>query len=547
MIDKTTTNFIHEKIEADLLSGKIKKVITRFPPEPNGHLHIGHAKAIFLDFETAKKYNGDCHLRFDDTNPETEDDEFVKSIQKDIKWLGYDWGKNIYWASNYFDQMYSYAVKLIQIGCAYVCNLSKEEFKNYRGIPSKDGKNPPNRNMSISENLDIFEKMKDGVFEEGDYVLRAKIDMTSPNLHLRDPAIYRIKKIFHHNTGNKYNIYPMYDFAHCIEDSIENITHSLCTLEFEVHRPLYDWILEKLELYKPQQIEFARLNISYMVMSKRLLSELVENNHVNSWDDPRLPTISGMRRRGFSSAAIIDFCKTIGCTKFDSLTEIELLENFVRNDLNEKSYRRMAVLNPIKLTIINYPNNKKEILKILNHPHNDSLGYREVPFCNELYIEKDDYMEDAPNKFKRFSIGKEVRLRGSYCVTCKEVKKDTDGNVIEILCTYDPETLGKNPPDGRKVKGIVHWVSVKDSSDAEIRVYDRLFTVPNPLHDKNKNFKEFINKNSLKIIKGKIEKSLKKAKPLDKFQFERIGYFCADDDYTKSYPIFNQTISLRGK
>jgi len=547
MTDKTTTNFIHDKIEADLLSGKIKKVITRFPPEPNGHLHIGHAKAIFLDFETAKKYNGTCHLRFDDTNPEAEDDEFVKSIQQDIKWLGYDWGKNIFWASDYFDQMYSYAVKLIEMGYAYVCNLSQEEFKKYRGIPTEYGQNPPNRNMSISENLDIFKKMKDGFFNEGDYVLRAKIDMTSPNLHLRDPAIYRIKKIPHHNTGSKYNIYPMYDFAHCIEDSIEKITHSLCTLEFEVHRPLYDWILEKLELYKPQQIEFARLNISYMIMSKRLLNELVDNHYVNSWDDPRLPTISGMRRRGFTPKAIINFCKTVGCTKFDSLTEIELLENFVRNDLNEISVRRMAVLDPIKLTIINYPNNKKEILKILNHPHNDSLGYREVPFRNELFIEREDYMDDAPNKFKRFSVGREVRLRGSYCVTCKEVKKDSYGNVKEIICTYDPETLGKNPSDGRKVKGIVHWVTVKDSSDAEIRIYERLFTVSNPLNDKNKNFKEFINENSLKIIKGKIEKSLQTVNPSDKFQFERIGYFCADKDYTKAYPIFNQTISLRGK
>lgn len=546
MKHEKTTNFIHEKIDSDLSSGKINKVITRFPPEPNGYLHIGHAKAIYLDFETALKYNGECHLRFDDTNPSAEEKKYVDSIIEDIKWLGYSWGKNIFWASDYFDQMYSYALKLIEMGCAYVCNLSQDEFKNYRGIPTKNGINPPNRDKSVSENIEIFKKMKEGLYNEGDFVLRAKINMNSPNLHLRDPAIYRIKKATHHNTGDKYNIYPMYDFAHCIEDSIEKITHSLCTLEFEVHRPLYDWILEKLDLYKPQQIEFARLNITYMVMSKRLLSELVNDNYVNGWDDPRLPTISGMKRRGFTAKSIKNFCSALGCTKFDSLTEIELLENYVRNDLNENSFRRMAVLNPIKLTIINYPSEKQEILKILNHPHDDSLGYREVPFSRELFIEKNDYMDDAPNKFKRFTKGREVRLRGSYCVTCNEVIKDDDGNILELLCTYDPDTLGKNPSDGRKVKGIVHWVSSSSCLDAEIRIYDKLFTIPNPLENKNKNFKEFFNKESLKIVNAKIEPSLQNVNPLEKFQFERIGYFCSDYDHTSNKPVFNQTLSLKG-
>lgn len=542
--NKTSTNFIHEIIEADLKSKKVKSVVTRFPPEPNGYLHIGHAKAIHLDFGTAKKYNGICHLRFDDTNPSAEDERFVKSIQDDIKWLGYDWNENIFWASNYFEKMYEYALQLINKGLAYICDLSQDEFKNYRGIPTISGKEPPGRNRSIEENISLFKKMKNGEFNDGEYVLRAKIDMNSPNLHLRDPALYRIKHGQHYNTGNKYCIYPMYDFAHCIEDSIEGITHSLCTLEFEVHRPLYDWILTSLDIHHPKQIEFARLNITFMVMSKRRLLELVQNNDVNGWDDPRLPTISGMRRRGYTPASIRNFCEEVGCTKYESFTEISLLENFVRQDLNKTSSRAMAVLNPVKLIIENYPEDKEEILEILNHPKNEDFGKRKVPFSKEIFIDQEDFMENAVNKFKRLSIGKEVRLRGAYCIKCHDIEKDNNGNIKIIKCTYDPETLGKNPSDGRKVKGIIHWVSSNHSKTAEIRLYDRLFTEQNPLDLKDK-FKKSINPNSLKIINAQIEPSLINVNPGDKFQFERVGYFCADTDFLKESPIFNLTISLR--
>ena len=545
-INKKNSNFIHEIIENDLSSNTIKKVITRFPPEPNGYLHIGHAKAIHLDFGTAQKYQGKCHLRFDDTNPEAEDQKYVSAIQEDIKWLGYDWEGNLFWASNYFDQMYEYANQLIKQKKAYVCELSKEEFKEYRGSPTQAGKEPPGRSRSIDENLNLFKKMKNGDFNEGTYVLRARIDMSSPNIHLRDPAIYRIKHINHHNTGDQYCIYPMYDFAHCIEDSIEKITHSLCTLEFEVHRPLYEWILDTLDIYKPRQIEFSRLNISYMVMSKRLLLELIKNKYVNDWDDPRLPTISGMRRRGYTPKAIRDLCEEVGCTKFESITEIELLENFVRHDLNETSPRAMAVLDPIKLIIENYPENKIEYLQIANHPKYESFGFREVPFGKEVYIEREDYMDDAPNKFKRFSLGREVRLRGSYCVKCNEVKRDSKGNIHTIIGTYDSKTLGANPEDGRKIRGPVHWVSTQHATDAEIRLYDRLFTCENPQIGKDENYDKFINPDSLIIKKAKIEYSLLKAKIGDRFQFERVGYFCADKEFLSENPIFNQTISLRG-
>ena len=545
MTAEISTHFIHEKIEADLASNKIETIITRFPPEPNGYLHIGHAKAIHLDFGTALKYRGRCHLRFDDTNPSAEDEHYVHAIQEDIHWLGYDWGDHLYWASSYFDQMEIYARQLIEKGSAYVCNLSQDEFKSYRGIPTEPGCEPPGRALSIQENIALFDQMKKGDFAEGTYVLRARIDMKSPNLHMRDPAIYRIKHAKHHHTGDNYHIYPMYDFAHCIEDSIECITHSLCTLEFEVHRPLYEWILNELNLYRPQQIEFARLNITYMVMSKRKLLQLVEENYVTGWDDPRLPTLSGMRRRGFTPTAIRNLCTQVGCTKFESLTEIERLEACVRDDLNETSPRAMAVLDPIKLIIENYPENQTEELKIVNHPQNESFGTRTVPFTRECYIEREDYMDDAPNKFKRFTVGREVRLRGAYCVTCTRVEKNAAGEIIALYGTYDPETRGVNPPDGRKVRGTIHWISTAHACDAEIRLYDRLFTTENPLADKTTEFTKFLNSDSLQTIQAKLEPSLAKAAPADRFQFERVGYFCADLDHTSEKAIFNRTLTLR--
>jgi glutaminyl-tRNA synthetase len=542
---ETTTNFIHDIIDADLASGKRTEIVTRFPPEPNGYLHIGHAKAICLDFGTAEKYNGRCHLRFDDTNPEAEDEEYVNAIKEDVKWLGFDWGENLFWASTYFDTMYDYAVQLIKKGKAYVCELTQDEFKDYRGIPTEPGKEPPGRERSVEENLELFEKMKNGGLEDGACVLRAKIDMTSPNLHLRDPALYRIKRATHHNTGDTWCIYPMYDFAHCIEDSIEGVTHSMCTLEFEVHRPLYDWILETLEVFQPQQVEFSRLNLTYTVMSKRKLLELVQENLVYGWDDPRMPTLGGMRRRGFTPEAIRKLCTIVGCTKVESISEVELLESCVRDDLNENSLRAMAVIDPIKVIIENYPADLEETFEVANHPQKEEEGKRTVPFSRELWIERTDYKDDAPNKFKGFTLGREVRLRGAYLAICTEVIKDADDNVTELRCTYDPETKGGSAPDGRKVKSTIHWVSVKHAIDAEVRNYDRLFTVENPLADKEKDFKDFLNPDSLKIIAAKLEPGLAKAAPGTRYQFERVGYFCADKDHTKDAPIFNRTLTLR--
>ncbi len=539
-------NFIHDIIDADLESGKVSEIVTRFPPEPSGYLHIGHAKAICLDFGIAQKYHGRCHLRLDDTNPEAEAEEYVKAIQDDIRWLNYDWGEGFFQASNYFEIMYKYAVRLIQKGSAYVCGLSQEEFKTCRGTPDQPGHTPPGRNRSVKENLDLFEQMKSGEFEDGAFVLRARIDMASPNLHLRDPAIYRIKHATHHNTGDRWCIYPMYDFAHCIEDSIEGVTHSLCTLEFEVHRPLYNWILSELEIYRPQQIEFARLNITYTITSKRKLLELVSTGLVSGWDDPRMPTLCGMRRRGFTPAAIRSFCALIGCTKFESITEIEQLESCVCDDLNKTSPRAMAVLDPIKLVIENHPRDQVEYFEIANHPQNESYGTRSVPFTRELFIEHDDYMDDAPNKFKRFSIGREVRLRGAYCVTCTAVEKDANGRVQKIICTKDPETHGTNPPAGRKVRGTVHWVSAKHAVTADIRMYDRLFNCANPLADKETDFRKHINADSLKMVQAKLEPVLAAAVAGDRFQFERVGYFCADKDHTTARPVFNRTLTLRG-
>ncbi len=544
--EEIKTNFIHDIIDADLASGKRTQIVTRFPPEPNGYLHIGHAKAICLDFGTAEKYNGKCHLRFDDTNPEAEDEEYVQAIQDDIKWLGFDWGENLFWASNYFDQMYTYAVELIQKGKAYVCELSQEEFKDYRGIPTEPGKEPPGRQNSIEENLALFEKMKNGDFEDGACVLRARIDMASPNLHLRDPALYRIKRAHHHNTGDTWCIYPMYDFAHCIEDSIEGVTHSMCTLEFEVHRPLYDWILQTLEIFQPQQIEFSRLNLTYTVMSKRKLLELVNEKLVNGWDDPRMPTLCGMRRRGFTAAAIRNFCGILGATKVESISEIELFESIVRDDLNATSPRAMAVLDPIKVILENYPEGQTETFELPNHPKKEELGTRTVPFSRELFIERSDYIDVPPNnKYKGFFVGREVRLRGAYLATCTAVEKDAEGNVVAITCTYDPETKGGSAPDGRKVKGTIHWVSAKHAVDAEIRNYDRLFSAENPLADKEKDFKEFIDPQSLDVSSAKIEPVLAQAAPGARFQFERIGYFCADLDHTPEAPVFNRTLTLR--
>lgn len=540
-----TTNFIHDVIEADLASGKRDTIVTRFPPEPNGYLHIGHAKAIHLDFGTAEKYGGRCHLRFDDTNPTAEDVEYVEAIKEDVRWLGYDWGEHLYWASSYFDTMYEYAVRLIQKGKAYVCELSQDEFKTYRGIPTEPGKEPPGRARTIAENLDLFERMKNGEFEDGCFVLRARIDMTSPNLHLRDPALYRIKHAHHHNTGDTWCIYPMYDFAHCIEDSIEQVTHSMCTLEFEVHRPLYDWILRELEVFQPQQLEFSRLNLTYTVMSKRKLLELVNEGLVLGWDDPRMPTLCGMRRRGFTPAAIKKLCNIVGCTKVESVSEVELLESCVRDDLNETSMRAMGVLDPIKVVIENYPEAQEEEFEVPNHPQKEEAGTRKIPFSRELWIERTDYMDDAPNKFRGFTLGREVRLRGAYLATCERVEKDANGNVTTLFCTYDPETRGGSAPDGRKVRSTIHWVSAPHAIKAEIRVYDRLFSHENPAGVKDTDFKAFLNPDSLQITTAQLEPGLASAKPGDRYQFERVGYFCADLDHSEEKPIFNRTLTLR--
>jgi glutaminyl-tRNA synthetase len=543
--DVKITNFIHDIIDADLASGKRTEVVTRFPPEPNGYLHIGHAKAICLDFGTAAKYNGRCHLRFDDTNPEAEDEEYVQAIQKDIQWLGFDWGDHVYWASNYFDTMYDYAVRLIKKGKAYVCDLTQDEFKDYRGAPTRPGKEPPGRERSVEENLALFEKMKNGEFEDGACILRAKIDMTSPNLHLRDPAIYRIKRATHHNTGDQWCIYPMYDFAHCIEDSIEGVTHSMCTLEFEVHRPLYDWILEELDVFRSRQYEFSKLNLTYIVLSKRRLLQLVNEGLVSGWDDPRMPTLCGMRRRGFTAEAIKKLCAIVGCTKFEGITEIEQFESIARDDLNENSLRAMAVVDPIKVVIENYPEDLEEEFEVPNHPQKEEEGKRKVPFSRELWIERTDYMDDAPNKFKGFTLGREVRIRGAYLVTCDSVEKDADGRVLQLHCTYDPETKGGSAPDGRKVRSTIHWVSAKHAIDAEVRLYDHLYTVENPLGDKEKDFKDFINPDSLEVITAKLEPMLATVEPGARYQFERVGYFCADLEHTAEKPVFNRTLTLR--
>jgi glutaminyl-tRNA synthetase len=534
---------ISDDIEADTHGGR---VLTRFPPEPNGYLHIGHAKSICLNFGLAKEFNGKTNLRFDDTNPETEDIEYVESIQEDIRWLGFEWEGETKFASDYFDKLFEFAKDLIRNGKAYVCDLSLEELKAYRGTTSIPGKESPYRNRSVDENLDLFERMQAGEFDDGAKTLRARIDMASPNMHMRDPALYRIKKAHHYKTGDKWNVYPMYDYAHCLEDSIEGITHSFCTLEFEVHRPLYDWVLENLDTFRSRQYEFARLDLNYTVMSKRKFIQLVNEGHVNGWDDPRMPTISGMRRRGYTPEAIRNFCETVGVTKYKSLTDIALLEHCVRDHLNKVSTRVMAVLDPLKVVITNYPEGETEDLEGINNPEDLSAGTRKIPFSREIYIEQADFMEDAPRKFFRLSLGSEVRLRYAYYITCTDVIKDATGNITELHCTYDPETKGGDSPDGRKVKGTLHWVCAKNSKAAQINLYDRLFTVEKPDADKEKPFTDFLNPDSLQVIEAFIEPYLAEhATPGFICQFERTGYFCADKDSSTSKPIFNRTVPLR--
>ena len=546
---KKSSNFIREIIDEDNKTGKFNyKVHTRFPPEPNGHLHIGHAKAICLNFEIAKDYNGLCNLRFDDTNPIKEDEEFVQAIQDDIKWLGYDWEERLYFASDYFEQMYQYAVELIKKEKAYVDSLTAEEIREYRGTIKTPGKNSPFRDRSVEENLDLFERMRHGEFNDGEHVLRAKIDMSSPNMLLRDPLMYRIRHATHHRTGDEWCIYPIYDYAHELEDSIEGITHSLCSLEFQAHRPIYDWFLEALDIHHSQQIEFARLNMTYTVMSKRKLGRLVTEGYVKGWDDPRLLTLAGLRRRGYTPASIRNFCEKIGVSKADNMVEMALLEFTIREDLNKIAPRLMAVLNPLKVVITNYPEDVVEEMEAINNPEDPSAGTRLVPFSREIYIERDDFMENPPKKFYRLAPGREVRLRYAYFVTCTDVIKDEKtGEITEIHCTYDPETRGGNSPDGRKVKSTIHWVSAERAVNADVRIYDKLFTVENPnVTEEGEDFADYINPDSLKVnSNAQVEPSIKNFKAGDSFQFERLGYFCIDPDTTENRIVINRTVSLR--
>ena len=537
-------NFIHHIIDNDNQDGKYDgRVYTRFPPEPNGYLHIGHAKAICLNFSIAEEYNGKCNLRFDDTNPIAEEKEYVESIKKDIRWLGFDWKDRIFFASDYFDDMYQYAISLINNNLAYVCDLTNEEIKDMRGTLTTFGKESPFRNRSIDENLKLFQDMKDGKFKNGEKTLRAKIDMSHSNLNMRDPVIYRILHAHHHRTGNDWCIYPMYDWAHGLEDSIERITHSLCSLEFEDHRPLYDWFLDSLNVYHPQQIEFARLNLNYTVMSKRKLKKLVDDKLVESWDDPRMPTLSGMRRRGYTPTSIRNFMDEIGIAKRNNIMDIAKLESILRSDLNKNSQRRMAVLNPIKVIITNYDKNKTEYLQAINNPEDESAGKRELPFSRELFIEADDFMEDPPKKYFRLSPNNEVRLKFAYFITCHEVVKNSKGEIIEIHCTYDKDSKGGKSPDGRKVRGTIHWVSASHAIDASVKLYDRLFKSPNP--ESSENFLDDLNDSSLITINNcKLEPSLSGANN-EIFQFERIGYFIKDKISNKSDLVFNRTVSLR--
>jgi glutaminyl-tRNA synthetase len=542
-------DFVRQIVADDVAAGKNGgAIVTRFPPEPNGYLHIGHAKAICLNFGIAAENAGArCHLRFDDTNPTKEEVEYVESIMQDVHWLGWDWGENLFYASDYFGQLYEWAIELIEAGKAYVCDLSAEEMSQYRGSLTQPGKNSPYRNRPVEENLDLFERMKNGEFPDGSRVLRAKIDMASPNLNMRDPVMYRIIHTPHDRTGNLWCIYPTYDWAHGQSDSIEGITHSICTLEFENHRPLYDWFVEQLGVHHPQQIEFARLNLTYTIMSKRKLLQLVTDGHVNGWDDPRMPTISGLRRRGFSPESIRAFAKTVGVAKFNSTVDVQLLEHCVRQDLNKTANRVMGVLDPLKVVITNYPEGDDELLDAINNPEDESAGTRQVPFGRELYIEREDFMEDPPKKFFRLALGREVRLRYAYFITCNEVVKDDAGNVVELRCTYDPATRGGDAPDGRKVKATLHWVSASHAVPAEVRLYDHLFTKENPeAVEDGQDFLSNLNPDSLKVIDTAwVEPAVAGAEPLTRYQFERKGYFCVDPDSTSEKLVFNRSVTLK--
>jgi len=543
-------DFVRQIVAEGRRTGKWDgSVHTRFPPEPNGYLHIGHAKSICLNFGIAAEFGGLCNLRFDDTNPQKEEQEYVNSIIEDVRWLGWDWGDRLYYGSDYFEQMYEYAVQLIKDGKAYVCDLTAEEVAEHRGTLTAPGKNSPYRDRSVEENLDLFERMQKGEFPDGSRTLRAKIDMAHPNLNMRDPVMYRILHAAHHRTGDKWCIYPMYDWAHGLEDSVEGITHSICTLEFENHRPLYDWFLDALGVYHPQQIEFARLNLTYTVMSKRKLLRLVQEGFVSGWDDPRMPTISGLRRRGYSPESIRKFCKVIGVNKFNSTVDLALLEHCLREDLNKTSPRVMAVLRPLKVVIENYPEGKVEQLEAVNNPEDPAAGTRRVPFSRELYIERDDFMEEPPRKFYRLAPGREVRLRYAYFIRCTEAVKDERGRVVELHCTYDPATRGGDAPDGRKVKSTLHWVSAAHALPAEVRLYDNLFTKEDPDQaPEGRDFTANINPNSLEVLDCcRVEPALQKAEPLDRFQFERVGYFCVDADNSAQRLVLNRTVSLRDR
>ncbi|MHC4890484.1 MAG: glutamine--tRNA ligase/YqeY domain fusion protein [Planctomycetota bacterium] len=545
----TRLDFVRQIVAEDLKTNKWGgRVVTRFPPEPNGYLHIGHAKSICLNFGIAAENEGGlCNLRFDDTNPIKEEEEYIESIRQDVRWLGFDWENRLYYASDYFEQMYEYAVQLIKKGKAYVCDLIPDEIREYRGTLTSPGKNSPYRDRSVEENLDLFERMRAGEFTDGSRVLRAKIDMASPNLNLRDPVMYRILRATHPRTGDAWCIYPMYDWAHGLEDSIEKITHSICTLEFENHRPLYDWFLDELGVYHPQQIEFARLNLSYTVMSKRKLQQLVQQGLVSGWDDPRMPTICGLRRRGYSPQAIRNFCKRIGVNKFNSTIDIALLDHCLREDLNKTSPRVMAVLRPLKIVIDNYPADEVEELEAVNNTEDESTGTRKVPFSRELYIEREDFMEEPPKKFYRLAPGREVRLRYAYFIRCTDMVKDKNGEVVELRCTYDPATRGGDAPDGRKVKATLHWVSAAHSLPAEVRLYNHLFTKENPDEaPEGEDFKCNVNPNSQEVLKNcSVEPSLAGAAPLSRYQFERLGYFCVDPDGSSRKLIFNRTVTLK--
>ncbi len=541
------TDFIREIVREDVKNGKHKKIVTRFPPEPNGYLHIGHAKAFCLDFGLAEEFDGQCNLRFDDTNPDREDTEYVESIQEDLKWMGFDWGDGLYFASDYFDQLYDYAVELIQQGKAYVCDLSPQEIRDYRGTVTEPGKNSPYRDRTVSENLDLFARMKNGDFPDGACTLRAKADMASPNMNMRDPVLYRIKHTSHHRTGDKWCIYPMYDWAHGQSDAIEQVTHSLCSIEFAEHRPLYDWYIQQLEIFPSRQIEFARLNITYTLTSKRMLTQLVERNLVNRWDDPRMPTLSGMRRRGIPPQAIKNFIWRVGMNRRDTTAEIDLFEFYIREHLNKVAPRVMGVIDPLKVVIENYPEGEEEMFEAMINPEDPDAGTRPVPFSRELYIEREDFMEDPPRKFYRLAPGREVRLRAACYITCREAVKDDDGNVIELRCTWDPESRGGATPDKRRVRSTLHWVSAKHALKAEVRLFDRLFMTESPTRTEDgEDFTDNLNPDSLEVRPTcYVEPSQKGAEVGHVVQFERLGYFCVDTDSSDEKLVLNRTITLR--